>query len=165
MKTIIIDGYNLIHKIPELYDVFIRDMQKARQKLIMKLTETSVYSDSKVIIVFDSKEASTYLSRAHDPIRVIFSYPEGTADDVILNLVKEAPNPKSITVVSEDRALRANCKEYGAALINPEDFWNTRVRSPKKNIQKDDTEKPEMTKDKISFWEDYFRQTKMKNRK
>ena len=158
MKTIIIDGYNLIHAISELYDIFLRDMQKAREQLIFNLTSAITIHSFQCIVVFDSKEASTYFERKNEPIRVIYSYPEGSADDVIVKLVKESKKPKSITIVSDDKAVRANCKEAGAHIESPKEFWYTYIMAHSHNIARAVSEKPEVASEEdVQFWEEYFK--------
>ena len=157
MKTIIIDGYNVIHAIPELYEIFLRDMQKAREYLVRKLSNTQTIHSFNCTVVFDSKEASLHIQKATEPIRIIFSYPEGTADEVIVNLVKEANSPKSITVISDDKALGANCKYQGAHVASPKQFWYSYVVETKHH-RTISPEKPEITNEEdIAFWENYFK--------
>jgi len=157
MKIIIIDGYNLIHAIPELYDIFLRDMHKAREHLIFKLTSAFMTHSFQCIVVFDSKEASTHFERKNEPIRVIYSYPEGSADDVMVKLVKESQRPRSIAIVSDDKAVRANCKEAGAHVQSPKEFWYTYIIAHSKNRAHPISEKPEVrSEEDMRFWEEYF---------
>jgi predicted RNA-binding protein with PIN domain len=57
-------------------------------------------------------------------IRVIFSYEE-TADDVIKRLVDDAPNVRSLVIITDDKAIRYYSRAAGAGIKSVKDFFGS----------------------------------------
>lgn len=52
------------------------------------------------------------------------------ADTVIKELVAHLPNPREAVVVTDDRAIRAAIKSYGAQVLRCKDFFRTNKKEP-----------------------------------
>ncbi|MEO8448053.1 MAG: NYN domain-containing protein [bacterium] len=155
MLTIIIDGNNLIHKIPSLITTFKKDKEGAQLSLIE--TVVSRTGKDKVIFVFDG----------HGNLRrpnVIFSE-SSTADDVIRKKIENFTNPKSLKIVSSDNGITGLAKVCGCKTQKSEEFWkdiNIKSSAPSgeninQNFIYDKLEKPErMSKKEIDEFRKFF---------
>ncbi len=83
--VLILDGYNVINSIPELFEMQLVDFQGARDKLIEMMAEYQSYRGLDVIIVFDayktprSKETVEMIKG----VQVVFTKEKMTADHFI----------------------------------------------------------------------------------
>ena len=137
----IIDAYNIIrHPLFRPTNKKIKDEKIALLDFIRSNRLTGSLKN-KIIAVFDGYPQPGTPGE-HSGIEIIFSKME-TADELIKRLVERSVNPKTITVVSDDKEIRAVTKFSGASVMNVEDF----IR-PKEKFRKDDKEesaKPELT--------------------
>ncbi|NQT47125.1 MAG: NYN domain-containing protein [Candidatus Omnitrophica bacterium] len=139
MKKIILDGYNVIHAIPQLerrLDKSLRDAREALANFMVDWQKNRSYKGD-ICIVFDGKDDGYHT--AHDNIagvHCVYTTTKQDADGYIVSMVKEARDPASVTVVSNDNYVANNSRAHGAR-IKPVDFLLT---APKK------TAKPEETK-------------------
>ncbi|MEO6695566.1 MAG: NYN domain-containing protein [Ignavibacteria bacterium] len=153
--TIIIDGNNLIHKIPHLKKLFLKDKESAQYALIEIINSYKHKSDS-VTFVFDG---AGKLARKE----VVYSK-DVTADEVIRKKIENFSNAKLMKVVSSDHEIMSLAKVCGCAVIKSEDFWKelNKPQSPEgKNINQnyiyDEKEKPERSSKKdIDEFKRYF---------
>ena len=116
-KIIIIDGYNVIHKIPELEAELDKSLESARKALAMEISGWQRrYSNAKVYIVFDGKNEDG-LSHSHTKIcgiTCIFTRTEESADEWIIHAVRNAKDASCVTVISDDNQVRNNCRAHMA---------------------------------------------------
>lgn len=105
--TFLIDGYNLLHAVgwapPRSKG---RSLEGARRKLLDWLAEAAGRHPGVTLrVVFDShRDTSDLANWTHHGVRVQFAR-GGTADDAIEDALDAAPNPRDITVVSNDTRL------------------------------------------------------------
>lgn len=72
-------------------------------------------------VVFDGQPGLSSLPRA-SAVRMVFSSGE-TADALILRMVEEEKNKKSLYVITDDRALREGVRALGAKVLGIKDFF------------------------------------------
>lgn len=154
MKTIIIDGNNLIHAVPEFKSRFIKDKENTRASVV-EAVMTRVGKDYSVKFVFDGHGNTNKRN-------VIFSE-DLTADDKIKKLIENFRVHKKLKVVSSDVAIAAFAKACGCEYQRSQDFWKEiNSNSPSnKNINQnyiyDDIEKPDrLSKKEIDEFRKYF---------
>ncbi len=123
LKYLLVDGYNIIHRLPELKALLdggpASGLEAARQRLALLI---STWRQSRpgveCRIVFDGDHKYTSgrpLSLAGIP--AVFTRTSHGADAEIIRLVREHRGPKAeITVVSDDNSIRNSCRAHGAAL-------------------------------------------------
>ncbi len=106
MRTIILDGYNVIHRSPAFDDDERKDMAAAREKLINILSwAIGSEGDAKFVIVFDGADVGQAARRSAGTsgrVDVRFSKPPQSADDLIKALVDEWADSRPVTVVTSD---------------------------------------------------------------
>ncbi|MCK5580228.1 MAG: NYN domain-containing protein [Candidatus Omnitrophica bacterium] len=117
--SFIIDGYNVIKRIPELAD---RTLEDGRSSLIHFLEihrpQGSLKND--VIVVFDGR-SDVWGPQKASFVKVFFTSDE-TADEKIKRMVDGHPNKKSVVVVTEDREIQYYVRASGAKVLGVYEF-------------------------------------------
>lgn len=117
-KRFIIDGNNLIGKIPELKSIPKSNRQQSREKLALMLDRYFTGKKTKVSLHFDGYAGPAIRTASLD-IRYSNSR---TADDLIKKEIEFAKNPKLLTVVSSDHSLYSFAKACSCTPVKAEDF-------------------------------------------
>ncbi|MCF8041075.1 MAG: NYN domain-containing protein [Desulfarculaceae bacterium] len=117
---LIIDGYNLIHTVPEL--AFASDKGQGREALMEALRLYRKRRSHKIKVVFDGGLEPGGAKERLSGMPVSFSGAERSADDVIAALA--AKEGGGITVVTSDRELAGRCRVHGAVVLSSEEFGN-----------------------------------------
>ena len=119
---IIIDGYNLIRRIPELASFEKIDLEEGRKYLIQELSGYRAGKGHRVTVVFDGA-GSVHLGEGPGKergITVVYSRQGRSADDVIANICREGG---ADLVVTGDRDLRDRADKAAVPSVEPEQFW------------------------------------------
>lgn len=120
---IVIDGYNLIRRIPELKEIDRTDLQEGRTVLLEMLATYRSGKGHRIMVVFDGADA-VHLGGSREKIRGItvrFS-PRGiSADSVILDAIRKK---EADVLVSADRVLTEAASRDGVTAVSPELFWD-----------------------------------------
>jgi predicted RNA-binding protein with PIN domain len=124
METIIIDAYNLMHKVDELRILLAQSQDICVDTMIQKLRNHYHGRGIKCVLVFDGFG----LNKHEGNISVKFSKtgvgPDyGHADALIKHLIEKSRNPKLLKVVSSDREVSSFAKECGSRILSSESFW------------------------------------------
>ena len=154
----VVDGYNLIHKMPELARLVGTDLERARDSLVSSLAVYRSQRNVKVTVVFDGRGMPADNRRQPGGVEVVFSRAPQTADQKIKTLISLERSPRSWTVVTSDNSIVIYARDYGAKTVRSEDFaaeLGKPVRPMASRGGADD--KPEMTKAEIAEWEEFFR--------
>ncbi len=109
MKTIelphyIIDGYNVIHAIPALRNVLLRDAAQARESLIEHVARLTRRKKFRGTIVFDGERPAGDFTASRAPIHVVYSAPQ-TADDKIKDIIGRTENRSWLVIISSDHEI------------------------------------------------------------
>ena len=134
MKTIILDGYNVIYKIPELTRKLDESLETARIALAHLLSDwRRRYSNADICIVFDGKdhEAIDASFAKISGIECVFTRTGETADQRIIKIVHSSKSPRDILVISEDNSVINSCRVHGAE-VKPANFLLPRGKKKKK---------------------------------
>ncbi|MCX6161907.1 MAG: NYN domain-containing protein [Ignavibacteriae bacterium] len=154
MKTVIIDGNNLMHKMPNLKSRLKDNPETAR----LSLTETvksKIKKGEKVIFVFDGFGG---MIKSKD---IIFSGCK-TADEIIRKYIEDNYRKNEIKVVSSDMEILRLAKVCGCEIMKSEDYISEiRIAGDKgKNINHlfiNDSEKPDgMSKKDFEYFKNNF---------
>ena len=124
MEIIVIDAYNLIHKVSELKILLQQSQDICVDTMVSKLHSHYFGRGIKCILVFDG-----YGKNKHEHnIEVKFSKTDvgpdyGHADALIKHIIEKSKNPKLLKVVSSDRDITFFAKQCGARIQTVESFW------------------------------------------
>ena len=126
-RILLIDGYNVINRIPGLEVGLEGGLENARNRLALQISTWSYKHPAfKCIIVFDGDlQYSGDRDVCLAGIRCIFSRASHGGDDEIIRYVKDYKGRTSdITVVSDDNNVGNNCRAHGAS-VQPSSYIMT----------------------------------------
>ena len=116
---ILIDGHNLIGRMPALS---LADPEDERQLLELLLSYRS-RTRKAVTVVFDPGGGYALPgTRRQGGVEVVFAPHGSSADQVIVRRVRHSRDPAGITVVTSDRELASEARNYGAKVKSAEAF-------------------------------------------
>ncbi len=118
---LLIDGYNLLHQIPEMSFLMQEDPEEARRALLERLRIYQRLRRHRITVVFDAWGQDEPRRKINvKGIQVIFTAAGETADDYLKKVaVKER---ERAVVVSSDREIRSYVETYGAISITSREF-------------------------------------------
>ncbi len=157
-QRIVIDGYNLIHAVPELARLLERDAEHARDRLVTLLADFRATRKVSVTVVFDGQGFSGLHARPTGGVEVAFSRPPQNADARIKAMLAKEKSPRACTVVTSDNSIALHVRDFGAKVVRSEDFARQLHGShkPQATSPKQPSDKP-MTAAEVAEWEEYFR--------
>ncbi len=122
MRTIILDGYNVILRSPAFRPDERRDLATAREKLENLLSgAVGGAGDAEFLLVFDGADVPGAPRRrpGRSPrVDVRFSTPPEKADDLIRTLVEDwSETRENITVVTSDLEIARHARAHGATIV------------------------------------------------
>ena len=144
MEKIIIDGNNLMHKIPHIKDSREAVVEAVRSRV-----------NKNVIFIFDG--------HGEDTINVRYSGSK-SADDIIRQYIELNEGNTDLTIVSSDNAIAGLGKACACNVIKSEDFWNSISAgdkvTPDKNVNQlyhyDDEKPGGMSRKDMKEFKKYF---------
>ena len=130
MLVYIIDGFNVVHRIPTL-----KSSSNPWQDLISYIRQKKLTGskNNRVCIVFDGNPCPDVLGERQ--YQILFSC-EREADDIIKERIQRAKNKRQLVVVSDDREIRDFAKRHDATSLRVMDFIKVK-KNPKKEEGKD----------------------------
>ena len=140
-QTVIVDGYNVIHQSSRLRPLLDRNLESARNGLIV---QCSAWLSGKrhvreLVIVFDGDSAAApYSSPPVSHVKVLYSRTGEKADDRILSLLKACPEAGECVIVSEDNDITQPAKQLGACVLSAREFLESPPRHQKQGQVSDD---------------------------
>jgi uncharacterized protein len=140
----LIDGYNLLHATGHLSGKMgPAGMDRARHSLLDHLVTCLGQEAATVTVVFDARRAPASLAaeEKYHGIRILNALHE-EADDVIEELIRAHPTPRKLTVVSEDRRLRAAAARRHCQIQAGVDFFEA-IAAPRPVATAPPPDKPE----------------------
>ena len=134
MTTMILDGYNVIGRVPELNRLWDRDARTAREALVSLCREYRAKRKDvdRLCVVFDGKEAYVdWPQPLLGGVTVVFSQGED-ADARIVRMVRTEEGRGRCVVVSDDKELMGKTHALGARVMSAQEFYEkTRPSSVK----------------------------------
>lgn len=121
--ALILDGYNLVGALGRYATRETGSLDASRELLVNDALKAAGWIGQDIIVVFDaarSPEPARSEPRAGGTVRVVYSAPKETADDVIERLLRTLDGP--VTVCSGDFALQRAALANSAARATPREF-------------------------------------------
>ena len=134
MKTIFVDGYNVINSWPNLKQKKDFSFEAARQTLIDKLHNYGVFKACKIVLVFDAHKVMGSLEKKEEVnknISVIFTKDGETADSYIEKQVNSLGRKHEIVVVTSDSLEQQTIFQRGAVRMSSLEFYSEMVKVEK----------------------------------
>ena len=122
---LLIDGYNLLHATGAIKGgARAGDLARARERLLRQLTAGLTEGErARTQIVFDShrKTKDADDQRVHG-MTVTYSVGFEEADDLLEQIIRQHPQPRSLTVVSSDQRVQRTAKARKAQVVSSDDW-------------------------------------------
>ena len=127
LVRILVDGFSLLHKWPEIAPGKPRHSVVAREELIRVLTRYQDSSGTPITLVFDGTSSSTRTSdtAGQTGIEVLYTQSGQTADDVIERVACRLHEYGDFLVVTDDFAERDMAFSFGAFISSCANFRRT----------------------------------------
>lgn len=121
---VIVDGYNVIFKVPELGDSTKKcDIEILRNRLLSVLEQYKEKRKHKLIVVFDGQGSGVSYKSNISGIDVVFPRPGLDADEEIKRMVSNSKRPREIMVVTSDRDIKRFVVKCGSKVMEPLEFY------------------------------------------
>ena len=128
-----IDGYNMLFRLLHGID----NLQRLRESIIHDLNKKISLLKLDASIVFDSTFQIGDRSRSHyEKLEILFSAEGETADEYILDELKNTLNPTQETVVTSDKKLAWQVRNRSAHTESVEDFIRRLNRAYKNKLRR-----------------------------
>jgi predicted RNA-binding protein with PIN domain len=121
----IIDGYNMLHTVPELRSLLDQNLESARNRLETWLQGYLGAKQVKIILVYDGQWQSVqFVSPVRGNFQILFSKSPQTADDLIKQLIGKPDKSRKLTVVTRDAEIVRFAKAHHAQVLEPLSFFS-----------------------------------------
>jgi len=130
-KTFIVDGYNVIRRVPAWRALFAKNVDAARRALLQYCREWRAgrRDVEQVIVVFDGDSSVGFVKQARIPgVRTLFTKTGEEADQRIILLVSRSEAPSEISVVSDDGEVIKAARSHRAMTMSAKEFHDSRCR-------------------------------------
>jgi len=124
-RRYLIDGYNLIHQVPQFRGRLDTGFEAARESLIAFVGQFSSAVRVPCVLVFDGMgtTAQHQPREAHMPfLELVYASQKHSADTVIERMVYKSERRRECIVVSGDRGIRDLCFAMGSLVMAPVNF-------------------------------------------
>jgi len=129
-KVLVVDGYNVINRLPDLKPAFGRPVGKYAAAAALRVSVWGrLHPETECLIIFDGdREVVSGGGQILAGVRCVFLAPRHGGDEEIIRQIREFRSKKRpVTVVSDDNQVANNCRAHGA-IIEPARFWRPRKR-------------------------------------
>ncbi|MBD3290105.1 hypothetical protein GF337_14960 [candidate division KSB1 bacterium] len=156
-QKIIIDGYNVLHKIDDYRKMLELDLESARNQLIRDLQTYKSRRRLEITVVFDgSAEAAPAPEQSKlAGVTVIYSHAPLKADPVIMDIIKNEKRKRRLTIVTDDGEIRRFAKDSGSDSMSPANFIR-RIKSQSGQTNFENKYNSDMSAEELREWEKLF---------
>jgi len=126
MVTLVLDGYNVIHAVPELARHLDQSLEDAREALVRfcQAYRSRRGDVAQLVVVFDGDEQYARGPEAErGGVTVLFTRRQEEADERILQLVRADGGRSRFVIVSNDTYVFNNARAHGARVIPVSEFY------------------------------------------
>lgn len=149
VRHIIVDGYNVIRADPRLQSFERVSLEHAREVLVRTLASSPRLVNDQVTVVFDGIGGTRQhvQSQRMGRILILYSARGQTADDVIVTHAQNQSSQAKVIVVSNDVAVRENCRAAGCEVSGSENLLSQLPgqRRPRPEPADDDERDPTLS--------------------
>jgi uncharacterized protein len=127
VRSIFVDGYNVINSWPELREIKEYSLESAREKLIETLQNYSAYNGYKLFIVFDAHLQSGSIEKREKLVNnlvVIYTKEGQTADGFIEKTINNIGRKVDVCVVTSDSLEQQVIFQRGATRMSSLEFYH-----------------------------------------
>ena len=158
-RLIVIDGYNLVHRSPQLRPGPDRSLRESREKLVNLLSWVMGGESARFLIVWDGADGGR--DERSGRVEVRYSRPPAKADDLIRRIVEDEVARARVTVVTADLEVARHARAMGAE-VSLSDLFLASALGPlagREDAPAVEPEKPaSLSKAEIEEWARLFRE-------
>jgi uncharacterized protein len=160
--AILIDGFNLIYKFPDLEGLMYQGkLTEARRGLLNILKQFQNITKASITVVFDGKkDHSVEIKKENIRSIDIYYSLDFSADFLIKQFIKQDLNPRMTTVVTSDKDIIDYVRRFKAKIRTSEEFFteiNKTIDAYNESLEPEKEENPVLDEDEVSFWENQFK--------
>lgn len=122
----LIDGHNLIGKLP---DIDLLDPND-EAKLVQKLISFHARTQKQCVVVFDAGLPGGTSRMSRKGVKVLFASHASNADEVMMARIRKEPNPKKWTIVSSDNRVLELALSRKMSVLKSSEFAEMMVVKP-----------------------------------
>jgi predicted RNA-binding protein with PIN domain len=152
VNKVVIDGYNLIHSVPELRRELEISLEKGREALMKKLQSYLASRQVRITVVFDGSEPPPGVDPSFygASLSVRFSRNPFKADPLIKEIIRSSDSKRSVTLVSKDADIVQYARSRKVNVLEPEAFYNRLEKEYRTSDNESDTR--DMSDDELADW-------------
>ena len=154
-RLIIVDAYNMIHRVKDLRTVLEQNLEQSRVALLNRLAAYKQKKNIRVTVVFDGKSVGLESTGRKAGIDILFSRSPQDADTVIKNMVQKSRHRRSVLVVSSDRSVADYARTLGAESMKSEIFFQRFLSTPPSHPLEEKYDR-RLSQEEIQEWLDIF---------
>jgi ribosomal protection tetracycline resistance protein len=164
-QKIIIDGYNVVHADEKLKQLAGVDLNRAREVLLKRLKNYLRDRSLHLTVVFDGRGGLTDTEAVlPEKLQVLFSASGHSADELIIQILKDSMNPREFIVVSSDLAdIGRTASGLGAQVVASSEFLQ-RLEGKNHFSPGGRDEKPSPNQEDTDYWLNLFSDPASRNR-
>ena len=125
-RRFLIDGYNLLHALGLAANLRPGQLFHARQSLLDLIANR--FPRDHVTVIFDAHQAPPGAPREQIHAGIHVSFADGEADDLIADLLAHDAAPRTLFVVTSDRAVQECARRREARVIESIEFLDDLIR-------------------------------------
>jgi predicted RNA-binding protein with PIN domain len=154
---LLIDGWNVCWKIPEIASCIPDRLREARHKfsLLIKIALTNKKVSYQIIYDGQPGMATGHTARKESHIR--FSKNPEKADHLIISFLQKQQKPGKWTVITSDRELARKAKALEAQVLASDDFIAYLQKNKNQQRDRADKDTPVLSHQEIEYWLQKFK--------
>lgn len=142
---LLIDGHNLIGRLPDLR----LDDPDDEAKLVARLRAYCARTRKRATVVFDhGLPGGRSWELSGGGVEVIFASTGHTADGILRERIRQARDPRGLMVVTSDREISAAARVRGARVMRSEEFV-AHLRAPRTAVVEQDVQ---LSAEEVEEW-------------
>lgn len=147
-----IDGHNLIAKLPDIS----LDDPNDEAKLIQKLVSFTARTGKTCLVVFDHGLPGGSSRMSTRAVQVVFASARSTADRVMMERIRKIEDFRAWIVVSSDNDVLATARQRRMGTLHSEEFVTLMQSPPRPVIDAGEAAEVRLSEDEIDEWMTLF---------
>lgn len=151
-NKIIVDGWNLAWKIPQIAAHIPEDLERARLQLNILLQIHFQGRNIRFRVIYDGKPGIPQHQGYDHNVDTKFSRDPEKADHLIIKFIRQQKNPGHWTVITSDRELSVKVSNLGAQVMDAGSFVHKLKKSVPDRQEIPSKTDPNLKPDELDFW-------------
>ncbi len=146
--TYMIDGHNLIGKLPDIS----LDDPNDEALLVQKLAGFAARTGKNCLVVFDYGLPGGSSRMSTRSVQVVFASGRSTADRVMMERINKIPDPRGWVVVSSDNDVMATARRRRMETLHSEEFARLLEAPPPRKVDAGEAAEVHLSADEVDEW-------------